>query len=139
MKITYYSILLTLSILLVDCKKQEKILITGSETMHSMILLVANNFMKENKNYSIDVRGGGSGEGINELISGMTDIAVSSRELSETEFEKLNRNQTLESLVVAYDGAAFIVHPNNPVEKIHWNKRQTFLQGKSKTGKKLAA
>ena len=87
MKITYYSILLTLSILLVDCKKQEKILITGSETMHSMILLVANNFMKENKNYSIDVRGGGSGEGINELISGMTDIAVSSRELSETEFE----------------------------------------------------
>ncbi|MBP7280022.1 MAG: phosphate ABC transporter substrate-binding protein [Leptospiraceae bacterium] len=137
MKITYYSILLTLSILLVDCKKQEKILITGSETMHSMILLVANNFMKENKNYSIDVRGGGSGEGINELISGMTDIAVSSRELSETEFEKLNRNQTLESLVVAYDGAAFIVHPNNPVEKITLEQASDIFTGKIKNWKEI--
>ena len=65
MKFTY-SILLVLSILLTQCKKQEKVVITGSETMHSMILLVSNNFMKEYTNYSIDVRGGGSGEGISQ-------------------------------------------------------------------------
>lgn len=137
MKFTYYIILISICILLVDCKKQEKIIITGSETMHSMILLISNNFMKENKNYSIDVRGGGSGEGINELINGITDIALSSRELTESEFEKLNHNQTLESIIVAYDGAAFIVHPNNPVDKLTLEQASEIFSGKINNWKQL--
>ncbi len=137
MKFTYYIILISICILLVDCKKQEKIIITGSETMHSMILLISNNFMKENKNYSIDVRGGGSGEGINELINGITDIALSSRELTESEFEKLNHNQTLESIIVAYDGAAFIVHPNNPVDKLTLEQASDIFSGKINNWKQL--
>ena len=136
MKFTY-SILLVLSILLTQCKKQEIVVITGSETMHSMILLVSNNFMKEYTNYSIDVRGGGSGEGISELINGVTDIALSSRELTEAEFEKLNRNQTLESLVVAYDGAAFIVHPNNPIDNITLEQASDIFTGKIKNWKEV--
>lgn len=132
-----FVLLLVFTILNSNCKKPEKVLITGSETMHSMILLVANEFMKVNKNFSVDVRGGGSGEGINELISGITDIAVSSRELSEVEFEKLNRNQTLESLVVAYDGAAFIVHPSNPIENITLEQASGIFSGKIKNWKEL--
>jgi phosphate transport system substrate-binding protein len=137
MKFTYFSILFLSIILLIDCKKEEKIIITGSETMHSMILLISNNFMKENKNYSIDVRGGGSGEGINELINGITDIALSSRELTESEFEKLNHNQTLESIIVAYDGAAFIVHPNNPVDKLTLEQASDIFSGKINNWKQL--
>lgn len=137
MKFTKYIILFFISLFFTDCKKQEKIIITGSETMHSMILLISNNFMKENKNYSIDVRGGGSGEGINELINGITDIALSSRELTESEFEKLNHNQTLESIIVAYDGAAFIVHPNNPVDKLTLEQASEIFSGKINNWKQL--
>ncbi len=137
MKITYYSIIFLVCFLFAQCKKQEKIIITGSETMHSMILLIANNFMKENPNYSIAVRGGGSGEGISELMNGMTDIALTSRELSEVEFEKLNQNKTLESLVVAYDGAAFIVNPSNPVEKLSLEQASAIFTGKIKNWKEI--
>ena len=137
MKFTKYIILFLISLFFTDCKKQEKIIITGSETMHSMILLISNNFMKENKNYSIDVRGGGSGEGINELINGITDIALSSRDLTESEFEKLNHKQTLESIVVAYDGAAFVVHPMNPVEKLTLEQASDIFTGKINNWKQL--
>jgi phosphate transport system substrate-binding protein len=137
MKFTYFIILFSISNLLINCKEKQRIIITGSETMHSMILLVSNNFMKENKNYSIDVRGGGSGEGVNELINGITDIALSSRELTENEFEKLNHKQTLESLVIAYDGAAFIVHPSNPVDKLTLEQAANIFTGKIKNWKEL--
>ena len=137
MRINYYTIIILFCFLFLSCKKQEKIIITGSETMHSMILLIANNFMKENTNYTIDVRGGGSGEGISELMNGMTDIALTSRELTEPEFEKLNHNQTLESLVVAYDGAAFIVHPSNPIEKISLEQASDVFSGKIKNWKQI--
>lgn len=134
-KVIYFFFVVMQIIPLLYCKKEQKIVVTGSETMHSMVLLLANNFAKENKNYSIDVRGGGSSEGINELITGLTDMALSSRELSEAEFEKLNEKQTLESLIIAYDGAAFIVHPTNPIEKLTLEQLSDIFSGKIRNWK----
>ncbi|HMV40970.1 MAG TPA: phosphate ABC transporter substrate-binding protein [Leptospiraceae bacterium] len=137
MKLTYILFLLLEILSLIHCHKEQKITITGSETMHSMMLLLANNFSKENKNYIIDVKGGGSSEGINELIGGLTDIALSSRDLTEAEFEKLNSKQTLESLVIAYDGAAFVVHPTNSVESLTLEQLSDIFSGKIKNWKEV--
>lgn len=128
---------LILSFLLFNCKKSETIKITGSETMHSMILQVSNEFSKENSNMHVEVKGGGSGEGIQDLISGIVDIAVSSRDLDESEFEKLNKDHNLESIIVAYDGAAFVVHPSNPIDKITLAEAADIFSGKVKNWKEV--
>lgn len=131
------SFILFLFTILLNCKKAEKITISGSETMHSMILQVANEYQKENRNITIDVKGGGSGEGIQELISGLTDFAISSRELTEAEFEKLNKGNQLESVLIAYDGAAFVVHPSNPISEITLDEASDIFSGKIKNWKEL--
>ncbi len=131
-------IILTLLIsFFINCGKKEKIVISGSETMHSMISQVANEYKKVNKDIEIDVKGGGSGEGIQELISGLTDFAISSRELTEIEFEKLNKDNHLESILIAYDGAAFVVHPSNPLSEITLEEASEIFTGKTKNWKEI--
>lgn len=128
--------LILLISILINCGKKEKITISGSETMHDMILQVANEYKKESQ-VQIEVKGGGSGEGIQELISGLTDFAISSRELTETEFEKLNKGNNLESILIAYDGAAFVVHPSNPLSEITLDVASDIFSGKTKSWKDL--
>jgi phosphate transport system substrate-binding protein len=129
--------LLSIQIFLTNCKKSETITVSGSETMHSMILLVSNEFQKLNNHYKVDVRGGGSGEGIKELISGLTDIALSSRELDESEIEKLDKDNNLESIIVAYDGAALVVNEKNPLNQITLEEASGIFTGKIKNWKEL--
>lgn len=67
----------------------------------------------------IAISGGGSGTGINALISGSAEIANSSRPIKPAEVEQARAAgvQPVEH-VVAYDGLAIIVNPANPVDEI---------------------
>ncbi|MCB1178149.1 MAG: phosphate ABC transporter substrate-binding protein [Leptospiraceae bacterium] len=122
------SILLILLLSIFNCKK-EKIVLTGSETMHETILFVSNEYMKKNSNFSLDVKGGGSLEGIYNLKKNLTDIALVSRELSEEEKIELGN---IELLPVAYDGATIIVHPGVGIEGINLLKLSEIFSGKIK-------
>ncbi|NBU97643.1 MAG: hypothetical protein EBS19_05400, partial [Spirochaetia bacterium] len=81
------------------CKAKEPLSLAGSETMHEMILLLTNEFQKQNQNYLTDVRGGGSKLGIDALIGGIVDIAMVSRVLKPEEKESLNQDKNLEEIV----------------------------------------
>lgn len=119
-KATFSVVLLTLVIGLVfsACKKREVLTIGGSETMHGMADFLGNAFEKENSSISVEVMGGGSQVGIDLMSKGKLDMALSSRDLSEDEFAKLNRDNNLEKLTIAYDGIALVVHPSNPVNQM---------------------
>lgn len=67
----------------------------------------------------IAVSGGGSGTGINALISGSAEIANSSRPIKPAEVEAARAAgvRPVEH-VIAYDGLAVIVNPANPVDEI---------------------
>jgi len=91
--------------------------IIGSDTVLPLSQQQAEAFMKANKTAKVTVTGGGSGVGINALISGTTDIAQSSRKIKFDERKKVTDSGTkVAEVIVAYDALAVIVHPSNKAQ-----------------------
>lgn len=128
MKRLTYAVTILIFIFFLSCKKS--ISITGSETMHPMMLFLSNNYMKANTNTDVDVKGGGSQVGIEELIQKQVDMAVVSRELLEDEKGKLSKNGEIEQVIIAYDGASIVVHPQNPIQSITLLQASDIFSGK---------
>ena len=97
----------------------KSIAITGSTTVLPIAQRAAESFMDINEDISVSVRGGGSGVGIAALIDGRADIADASRPIKTKEI-KLAREKGIDPYanVVARDGIAVVVHPDNPVDSI---------------------
>ena len=95
------------------------ITITGSTTVLPIAQRAAEAFMDINEDISVSVRGGGSGVGIAALIDGRADISDASRPIKTKEI-KLAREKGIDPYanVVARDGIAVVVHPDNPVDSI---------------------
>ena len=92
---------------------------TGSDTMVNLALAWAEQYQKENPDILISVTGGGSGTGINSLLSGTTDIANASRAMKEEEITTAADNGfTPQEIVVAKDAIAVIVNPENPISQL---------------------
>ena len=92
---------------------------TGSDTMVNLALAWAEDYQKENPDILISVTGGGSGTGINALLSGTTDIANASREMKDEEKATAEENGfEPQELVIARDAIAVIVNPENPVSEL---------------------
>ncbi len=82
----------------------------GSTSMESVIGVLMEQFMIDNRNVTITYDPTGSGTGIEAVLNGTCDIGLSSRTLTDEE--------TAEGLVgttLALDGIAIIVNANNPV------------------------
>ena len=92
------------------------ITIKGSDTMVHLVSTWAEEFMNQNKGMEVSVTGGGSGTGIAAMINGTTDVCAASRSMKEKEY-KLFKKQGVEPMehVVARDGIAVVVNPENPV------------------------
>lgn len=92
------------------------ITIKGSDTMVHLVSTWAEEFMKQHDDIEISVTGGGSGTGIAAMINGTTDICAASRQIKPKEM-KLAEQKGIEPMehVVARDGIAIVVHPDNPV------------------------
>lgn len=84
----------------------------GSTSMEKVIGFLSEAYMEENKNVKVTYNPTGSGSGIQAVLDGRCDIGLSSRELKAEEAEKLN------ATVVAIDGIAIIVNPENKVSNL---------------------
>ncbi|MCG9874838.1 MAG: PstS family phosphate ABC transporter substrate-binding protein [Leptospiraceae bacterium] len=124
------SLLILLTFAMCNCGPKEILTITGSETMHGMAEYLGKEFEKENSKIKVQVFGGGSLQGINKLISGETNIALSSRDLDEKELSSLSKKGDLEKLIIAYDGVAIVVHPSNSITKLDLRQISDIFQGK---------
>ncbi len=82
--------------------------ISGSTTVLPIALKVAEEFMKDFPDVTINVNGGGSSTGISSVNAGTVDIGMASRDLKESE-----QNLGLVKHTIAGDGIAIIVHPSN--------------------------
>lgn len=100
--------------------KYEAIRVRGSDSEVNLVQALAENFMDSHDMVSVGVTGGGSGSGIAALINNKTDLANSSREISEEElyFAK-KRGVDPYEIVFAQDALAVIVNENNPVDSIN--------------------
>ncbi|KPK62547.1 phosphate ABC transporter substrate-binding protein [candidate division WOR_3 bacterium SM23_42] len=97
----------------------QKLTIQGSTTVLPIAQAAAEAYMDNNPDADITVRGGGSGTGIAALIDGATDIADASRPMKDKEI-KTAREKGVDPVahVVARDGIAVVVHPDNPINEI---------------------
>lgn len=85
----------------------------GSTSMASVIGTLGEAFEKENPGVTFTYNPTGSGSGIQAVLEGRCDIGLSSRSLKEEE-----KAGGLTETVLAYDGIAIIVHPENPVTNL---------------------
>jgi phosphate transport system substrate-binding protein len=112
-------------------KLSGSIQIAGSTSVQPLSEELAAAFMEKYPGVKINVAGGGSGAGIKAAQQGTADIGASSRELKDTE------KGTVKETVIAKDGIAVIVHPDNPVENISMDQIKGVFTGKITNWKDL--
>ena len=85
----------------------------GSTSMEKVIGALSESYMAANKDVTVNYNPTGSGAGITAVQEGTCDIGLSSRALKDEE-----KAAGLKETVLAYDGIAIIVHPDNPVNDL---------------------
>jgi len=115
------------SLAVVGCKRAEgvksaktTIQCKGSDTMVNVVQAWAEEYHKQHQDVTVEVSGGGSGQGIAALIKGTIDLATLSRDLKEEEKARARKNTGKEprETKVGYDALAIYVHKDNPLEEI---------------------
>ena len=110
-----------------------QMVIVGSTTLLPVAQKAVDAFKKRKQDpkININIQGGGSQTGINALVDGISDIAMSSRELKEEEKEKLRKKRTeAKGHIVAWDGIVPIVHTSNPVKNLTIAQLKDIYTGK---------
>ncbi len=92
-----------------------RITIAGSSTIRPAIERISSAFRTKYPDYTIVIAGGGSTRGIKSAVSGDVMIGMSSREMSEKEKKEF---PSLVETSIGYDGIAFIVNDQNPINEI---------------------
>lgn len=84
----------------------------GSTSMEKVMGYLSESYMEQHKNTKISYNPTGSGSGIKAVLDGSCDIGLSSRDLKDDEKIKLTET------VIATDGIAIIVNPENKVKNL---------------------
>ncbi len=85
----------------------------GSTSMEKVIGALGESFMQKYEGTTFTYNPTGSGSGIKAVQAGTCDIGLASRNLKDEE-----KSSGLKQTVLAYDGIAIIVHPDNPVSDL---------------------
>ncbi len=117
--------LIVLSGVLSGCARgtaQRGLVVAGSTSVQPFADHWAEFYMKEHPGRVVNVQGGGSSAGIQAAREGAADIGMSSRELKPEE-------KNLLEVIVAWDGLAIIVHPNNGIDGLSTEQVQGIFSG----------
>lgn len=97
------------------CQKTEggTVSTDGSTSMEKVIGALGESFEENNSGVTFTYNPTGSGSGITAVAEGRCDIGLSSRNLKEEE-----KAQGLNETILALDGIAVIVNPDNPVDDL---------------------
>ena len=103
------------AVLLAGCgaKTDGSVSTDGSTSMEKVIGALGESFMANNEGTTFTYNPTGSGSGIKAVQAGTCDIGLASRNLKDEEIAS-----GLKQTVLAYDGIAVIVHPDNPVSDL---------------------
>ncbi|MDC0609755.1 phosphate ABC transporter substrate-binding protein [Vibrio sp.] len=111
---------------------QEQITISGSTSVSRIMDIIAEEYNKSHPDVYVAVQGVGSTAGVTLLKKGVTDIAMSSRYLTEAEL-----SSNLKVDLLAYDGLAVVVNMANPVTNLTRDQLYDVYQGKITNWKPL--
>jgi len=125
----------TVGAVLAGCRGETgKLSLQGSTTVLPIAQKAAEDFMEENPQAQITVRGGGSGVGITALLEGTIGIAISSRAMKESELQKAEeKGLDPKAWIIAKDGIAIVVHPKNSISELNLAQLKAIYVGDIKT------
>ncbi len=122
-------------------KKSEsisKVVFKGSDTEVQLISNLIEAFAVKNPGTDMSVTGGGSGVGIAALINKEADVANSSRKMKDEELAQAKQNGfDAQEFIMARDGLAVIVHPENLLSKLTLEQVGRLYRGEVKNWKEL--
>lgn len=104
----------------------------GSTSMQKVIGALGEAFMAENSGVTFTYNPTDSGTGITAVKEGRCDIGLSSRALKEDE-----KADGLQETILALDGIAVIVHPQNPVSDLTVEQIAKIYTGEIKNWKEV--
>jgi len=81
----------------------------GSTTVQPLAEVLAEAFMADNPDVTIEIQGGGSSVGVTSAGEGTVDIGNASRNVKDSEFEEFPE---LQVITIAYDGIAIATNPD---------------------------
>jgi phosphate transport system substrate-binding protein len=106
--------------------EQRSISVTGSTTVLPIAQIAADAYMDKHPNDEILVSGGGSSVGVKAVGEGTADIGMASRDLKSSEMEQY---PGLVEHVVAVDGIALIVNPENSISSLTLDQIKAIYKG----------
>jgi phosphate transport system substrate-binding protein len=110
----------------------------GSDTMVNLAIAWADAYTKVDPSVSVEVNGGGSGQGVAALINGSCDIANCSRSFEEKEiadFKAKHPGKEPKEFMVGYDALSVFVHKDNPMTEISIEELQQLYMKDGKLSK----
>lgn len=117
---------------------KKSITIKGSDTIVNLGQKFAEEYMNKNKDYKIQVTGGGSGVGLKALVGGTTDIANASRKIKDKEVKTIEESGAkVEKFIIAKDGVTIYLNKDNPVEELSFSQLKGIFTGKVKNWKEV--
>ncbi len=101
-------------------KKTVAFKIKGSDTMLLLMQHLAKEYMQENPHVAIYVEGGGTGSGVDAILSGEAQLCMASRKLKPEEIKQVaDKFQTVGvSVLIAKDALSIYVNKDNPVSNV---------------------
>jgi phosphate transport system substrate-binding protein len=106
-----------------NTSRSHSLTIAGSTSVQPFAEKIAEIFMEINRKVVLNVQGGGSTAGIKACREKAAQIGTSSRELRPEEHDLTKR-------IIAKDGIAVIVHPDNPIHNLTIEQLRGIFSGK---------
>lgn len=115
--------LITLGCFTKSSSRSHFITVAGSTSVQPFAEKLAEIYMEINPKVAINVQGGGSTAGVKACREKAAQIGTSSRELHPNESD-------LTKIIIAHDGIAVIVHPQNPISNLTLDQLRGIFSGK---------
>ncbi|HAH96433.1 MAG TPA: phosphate-binding protein [Firmicutes bacterium] len=105
---------LALSLGIAGCgRRSGSLTVVGSTSVQPFMEMLAEKYQSENPDIQVNVQGGGSSAGVKSAIDGIADLGMASREIKDSELA-----EGITPIVIARDGIAVAVHPENAVSDL---------------------
>lgn len=128
-KLTYMMIMALICFIGIGPALAEQLVIKGSTTVLPAAQKIAEAYMQE-RNVSVSLSGGGSGNGIKAIVDGTTDIAMASRFIKDKEIQLACAKGIYPvPFRIALDCIVPVVHPSNPVADLTLSQMEKIYKG----------
>lgn len=105
----------------------------GSTSMEKVMQVLIEAFQEQQPNVTVNYTGSGSGAGVTSAIDGTADLGLASRALKDEE-----EGKGAQAHIVALDGVAIVVNPENTVEDLTVDQIAQIFKGEITNWKDLA-